>query len=155
MVIVMKKILNYIGEWITGACYMFSASVILCLITSMIMNSPTIAISNILSLLVISAIGTLIQYIAFTDRVIKNVKYAWRLIIFVVPFGVILTAIAVLFDWFPTEIPGAWMTFSGIFILVFVIMTFSFEIYFRITGKKYDGLLGQYKKKKEQENGDK
>ena len=32
-------------------------------------------------------------------------------------------------------------------VLFFVIMTAGYEIYFRITGKKYDGLLGERQKK--------
>ncbi|MEG1061383.1 MAG: hypothetical protein RSD35_10175 [Oscillospiraceae bacterium] len=39
--------------------------------------------------------------------------------------------------------------FIGIFILVFIAITIGFEIYFRVTGRKYDGLLGQYKKQKD------
>ena len=40
-------------------------------------------------------------------------------------------------------------TFIIIFIVIFIIMTIGFEVYFRIVGKKYDGLLGQYKKERE------
>ena len=41
--------------------------------------------------------------------------------------------------------------FIGIFFLIFLVMTVGFEIYFRITGRKYDGLIGQYRKQKENE----
>ena len=41
--------------------------------------------------------------------------------------------------------------FIGMFFLTFIIMTVGFDIYFRIAGKKYDGLVGQYRREKEQE----
>ena len=53
--------------------------------------------------------------------------------------------------WFPTDQVGAWAMFIGIFFLIFLVMTVGFEIYFRITGRKYDGLIGQYRKQKEKE----
>jgi hypothetical protein len=146
----MKKFLDGVMEWKTGACFMFTASTLVYMVVNLILGYRTLEISSIISLLGISALGTLIQFIAFTDRVIKNVKYTWRLIIFVIPFGAVLTAFAVLFDWFPSNMPGAWLIFIGIFILAFAAMTLGFEIYFRVTGKKYDGLLGQYKKQKGQ-----
>ena len=31
-------------------------------------------------------------------------------------------------------------------------MTVGFDIYFQFTGRKYDGLIGQYRRKKEEEN---
>ena len=40
--------------------------------------------------------------------------------------------------------------FFGIFFLIFIGMTIGFDIYFRITGRKYDGMIGQYRKQKEE-----
>ena len=34
----------------------------------------------------------------------------------------------------------------GLALVVFVAMTLGFEMYFRIAGRKYEGLLGQYRK---------
>ena len=45
---------------------------------------------------------------------------------------------------------GAWVMFFGIFFLTFIGMTIGFDIYFRITGRKYDGMIGQYRKQKEE-----
>ena len=45
---------------------------------------------------------------------------------------------------------GAWVTFFGMFFLTFIGMTIGFDIYFRITGRKYDGMIGQYRKQKEE-----
>ena len=48
------------------------------------------------------------------------------------------------------EQAGAWAMFIGMFFLTFIIMTIGFDIYFRVTGRKYDGMLGQYRKEKEE-----
>ena len=48
------------------------------------------------------------------------------------------------------RLTGAWAVFLGMFFLTFVGMTIGFDIYFRITGRKYDGLLGQYRREKEE-----
>ena len=40
------------------------------------------------------------------------------------------------------------MTFLGLFFLIFLVMSIGFEFYFQMTGKKYNGLIGQYRKAK-------
>jgi len=41
-----------------------------------------------------------------------------------------------------------WMIFAGVILIIFVGGTISFEIYYHMMGKKYDGLLGLYRKEK-------
>jgi len=43
-----------------------------------------------------------------------------------------------------------WMLFAGIILVIFIGGTVSFEIYYYITGRKYDGLLGLYRKEKKE-----
>ena len=50
----------------------------------------------------------------------------------------------------PTGNMLSWLIFLGIFFAIFVVMTLGFEIYFQIQGKKYDGLLGQYREQQGQ-----
>ncbi|MDY4079037.1 MAG: DUF3021 family protein [Clostridium sp.] len=127
----------------------FTCSMIIFMIISLLLKNESIEITTVLSILLISILGSLIQYIAFTNILIKKASYSIRLIIFVIPFLVVLTLCAICFNWFPKENIGSWITFMIIFIAIFIVMTIGFEIYFRIAGKKYDGLLGQYKKERE------
>lgn len=124
----------------------FTCSMIIFMIISLLLKNESIEITTILSILLISILGSLIQYIAFTNILIKKASYSIRLIIFVIPFLAVLTIFAICFNWFPKDNIGSWITFMIIFIAIFIVMTIGFEIYFRIAGKKYDGLLGQYKK---------
>ena len=66
-------------------------------------------------------------------------------------FVPLLTVIAVTFGWFPASRPGAWLLFLGIALAVFAAMTLGFELYFRIAGRRYDGMLGQCRKEHEAE----
>lgn len=147
----MKKYLEGVMEWKTSASLLFSGSVILCIMIRLFLGKAEIPIPMLLSLLIVSAVGTFIQLLAFSNLIIKKMRYSLRMILFVVLFFALLTANAVFFQWFPSEM-GGWLAFTGIFLVVFIGMTTGFEIYFRVTGRKYDGLLGQYRQQREMKN---
>ena len=138
-----------ITKSIVPVSIMFTSSMIIFMIISLLFKNESVKITTILSILLFSILGSLIQYIAFTNILIKKASYSIRLILFVIPFLAVLTLCAICFNWFPKENIGSWITFIIIFIAIFIVMTIGFEIYFRIAGKKYDGLLGQYKKERE------
>ena len=138
-----------ITKFITQISCMFTGFMMVFMIISLLFKKESIEITTLLTILLFSILGSLIQYIAFTNFLIKKANYSTRLIIFVVPFLTILTLCAICFNWFPKDNIGSWVTFIIIFIVIFIIMTIGFEVYFRIVWKKYDGLLGQYKKERE------
>ena len=138
-----------ITKSIVPVSIMFTSSMIIFMIISLLFKNESVEITTILSILLISILGSLIQYIAFTNILIKKASYSTRLIIFIIPFLAVLSICAICFNWFPKDNIGSWITFMIIFIAIFIVMTIGFEIYFRVVGKKYDGLLGQYKKEKE------
>ena len=135
--------------WKTYAALLFTGMVILCSIIMLCLGESTVPINMLASILLVSALGTLLQFIAFTDYVIKKMRYRFRLIIYAIPFLAVLAANAALFRWFPPE-SGAWLMFLLIYLVGFAGISAGFEIYFRVMGKKYDGLLGQYRKQKEE-----
>jgi len=146
----MKNFLEGVFEWKTWAAMCFSGAMILYLVVAIFLGQSEIGIYEIISLAIVSAGGTFFQYLAFGPRLIKQMRYTLRLAIFALPFLALLTATAYFFAWFPPEASGYWLTFIGIFLVAFLGMTVSFEVYFRATGKKYDGLLGQYRKRREE-----
>lgn len=99
-------------------------------------------------LLVCIAAGTM-QVAAFSDLLFKKLAYGWRMMVFVVPFFAVITAFAVGFGWFPTESAGAWITFIAIFIVIFLFITVGIELYYRLSGRKYDDRLDWYRRNKE------
>lgn len=142
----MKKFMEGIMQWKTYACLMFTAVTVIYTLIQIFFGNKSIDPMIIISILIVSALGSLIQYVAFTEVVFKNIKYAVRLIIFMIPFFMLILGNALLFDWLPDGTnPGYLVTFAVIFIIVFIGMTIGFEIYYRITEKKYEGLIGQYR----------
>ena len=103
------------------------------------------------ALLLASVLGTLIQAVCFSDWIIKNMRYTWRSLLFCVLFLPTLAVLSWKAQWFPAENWESWALFAGIFFAIFFVMTIGFDIYFRLTGRKYDGLLGQYRRQKEEE----
>ena len=147
----MKKFFKTVMEWKIIAALVFSSSIIICAIITLITGATAIPISTVASLLIVSSVGTFIQFFAFSDRIIKKMHYTIRMIVFTVLFFIMLALNAIYFEWFPIENSIFWLTFVGIFLVIFIVMIIGFEIYYRAMGKKYDGLLGQYRKHKEAE----
>ncbi len=145
----MKNFLDRVVEWKTGACFMFTGSMIVYLITAFIWDIEITRLI-VLSIFALTVVGSFLQFLAFSDAIIKSAKYSLRLVIFAVPFFAIILACAYFFRWVPTNMGlSPWFIFGGVFIFILIALTIGFEVYYRITGKKYDGLLGQYKKSKE------
>lgn len=146
----MKKFIEGVMEWKTPAIFMFAGSVVLYSVVSLFLGKAEISIAIIASLLILSAVGSFLQFLTFGERIIRHMRYSLRLMLFGILFLALITSIAFVFDWVPKDNSGAWWSFAVIFLIVFIGMTVGFEIYFRVMGKKYDGLLGQYRKQKEQ-----
>ncbi|MDR1539869.1 MAG: hypothetical protein LBU32_18090 [Clostridiales bacterium] len=146
----MKKVFESVMEWKTSAAFMFSGSVILYGIISLLLGKREISLAILGSLMILSVAGSFLQFIAFSGRIIKHMRYSLRMILFAIPFLAMLACSALAFQWFPKENIGAWMSFIAIFIIVFIGMSIGYEIYYRVMGRKYDGLLGQYRKQNEQ-----
>lgn len=148
----MKKFLKGVVELKTAACCMYTAAMFIYMVFSLIFGNETISLTMLWTLFWVCAAGALIQAVCFSDWIIKKMRYTWRSILFVALFLPALTFAAWKAEWFPIEEAGAWAMFIGMFFLTFIVMTIGFDIYFRITGRKYDGLLGQYRREKEEKD---
>lgn len=145
----MKQFLRVALEWKTNCCLLFTGAMFLYMVFLWVFDAPP-ELPTMFSLLLMSVLASFIQFLAFTEHIIKRMRYSLRLVLFVVLFFPVLTACAVLYQWFPTSRPGAWLIFLGTFLMFFLIFTGGFELYYHLTGRKYDGILGQYKKQREQ-----
>lgn len=145
----MKKFLRCVMEWKISACISFTASILIYMAIAFFMGEWTVSISVIFSLLILSAVGSFLQYLCFTDRILHCLRYSLRLLLFTALFLPVVAGCAWMFHWLPRESPYAWLTMLLIFLAVLIVMTVGFEIYFRLVGKRYDGLLGEYKRRHE------
>lgn len=147
----MKKFMKCVLEWKTGVSLAFTASMLIYVVIALLMGEKQIEVTAVFAMLLLCMTGTFVQYLCFTDNIIKNMRYTRRLMLFGALFMPLLTGIAVAFGWFPTQKRGAWLLFLVLALAVFAAMTLGFEMYFRVAGRKYDGLLGQYRKEHEGE----
>ena len=144
----MKRFFQFVLHAMAHACPLFTGTVLLyMLIASATGWASSMSFSTLLQFLAVSVAGTLLQCLAFTDYVFKRMRYTRRSLLFACLFLPLLSAFALGFRWFPVENASSWLIFLGIFLLIFVGMTAGFEVYFRMQGKKYDGLLGQYRRR--------
>lgn len=144
----MKRFFRFVMEWKTVACLMFTGTMVLYLVICQILGEQAAPVGTLWSLLLVSAAGTLLQVLCFTELVTRQMRYTTRLALFCLLFLPVLAAIAWAFRWFPME-SGSWLAFLGIFLAVFLIMTLGFELWFRAAGRRYDGILGQYRRERE------
>lgn len=108
-------------------------------------------LSTVFSLLLVSVAAGAMQVAAFTDLFIKKLAYGWRLAMFAVLFGAVLAGFAAGFGWFPIENPGAWVLFWLLFLIIFLGITAGIEVYYRLSGRKYDDRLDWYRRHREGE----
>jgi len=143
----MKRFLEGVIAWKTYACMMFTGSVMVFWAAAYFLGRDGIPLGALLQLLLLSVIGSLLQGIMFTEWLIKSMAYPARLLIFAVVFLAVLSVFAWKGKWFPAGEFGSWLVFAGIFLGIFAAMTAGYEIYFRLAGKRYDGLLGERQKR--------
>ena len=146
----MKQFWKGVMEWKTGASLIFTGAMFFYLFFSWLFDNQTVSTTMLWTLLLVSIAASLIQGICFSSWIIKKMRYTRRSLLFVLLFLPTLAFAAWKAEWFPMEKAGAWAMFIGMFFLIFIVMTVGFDIYFRITGRKYDGMIGQYRKEKEE-----
>ena len=131
---------------LTALCY--TATMCIYMIFLWMFEQETVQLSTLFSLLLVCIAAGTMQVAAFSDLLFKKLAYGWRMVVFAVPFFAVLTAFAVGFGWFPTENAGAWLTFIVIFVVIFVTITAGIELYYRLSGRKWDDRLDWYRRRK-------
>ena len=134
----MKKFLEGAIEWKMRTCFIFTGSVFVTGIVYAVTGQSGITLLTLLGLLIVSAVGSLLQWLMVTDVLFKKMAYPLRICLFAVPFLAVLCGCAVWCGWFPAFDIVNWAVFVGIFLLMLAGITVGFEIYYRVTGRKYD-----------------
>ena len=147
----MKKFFEVVMNLKERAGLIYTGSMFFYMFFLWVFQQDSAPLPVLFSLLLVSVAASAMQVVAFSNLVIKKLAYGWRLVVFAVPFGAVLTAFAVGFGWFPTDQVGAWVLFGVIFVVIFVAITAGIEIYFRLSGRKYDDRLDWYRKSREKE----
>lgn len=144
----MKKFFDVVVAVKQRAALNYTAAMCFYIFFLWVFKQEAAPLPMLFSLLVVGAASGLMQVVAFSDLLIKKLAYGWRMVLFFVVFGAILTAFAVGFGWFPTDSVGAWVSFAVIFVLIFAAIAGGIEIYYRASGRKWDDRLDWYRRRK-------
>lgn len=147
----MKRFLSFVVEWKTSAALSYASSSCVVMAAFWLMGMESIAIPMLFQLLLLSGAASLLSWALFTPALFKSMRYTGRLALFLALFFLIVASFAVLCDWLPEQRSEHWLTFGAIYLAVSAIMTLGYEIYFRISGNRYDGLLNEYRKRQKRE----
>lgn len=148
----MKRILKGAAEWKTSACLLYTGLMVIYLFFCTVSNQQQISLVYLWTLLAASLISSLIQGICFSNWIIKKMRYTWRSLLFITLCLPSLSLIAWKAEWFPLGRLESWVSFIVIFFLIFIIATIGFHIYYQAAGRKYDGLIDQYRRQKEEDD---
>ena len=139
----MKKLIEVSVAIKSVAGLVFAGIVILYVIVGTFFGQSSMPFPFMWQAVAIAAITGILHYIAFTEAIIRKMRYSLRLLVFSVPLYITLAIFALIFRWFPSG-AGAWLLFTAVFLVVFGIINAAFEIYSKITGKKYNESLSIY-----------
>lgn len=145
----MKKFFKGVMEWKTAVCFLYTGCMVIYLVLSLLLDNREATVAYLWTLLLACAAGALIQGVCFSDWIFKKMRHTRRSLLFVALYLPVLSLVAWKANWFPADEAGAWLVFLAAFFATYIVMTVGFDIYFRIAGRKYDGLLGQYRREKE------
>lgn len=146
----MKRFFEGLMEWKSAACHMYTGAMVIYLFFCLVFDHREVSAALLWTLLLSCALAALFQMVCFSQWIIKKMRYTRRSLLFVALFLPTLSLLAWKAEWFPVEQAGSWAMFVGMFFAIYLLMTLGFDIYFRVTGRKYDGLLGQYRREKEE-----
>lgn len=147
----MKKFFRAVIAIKETASLNYTAAMCVYLLFLALFRQRTASLPILFSLLLASAAAGTMQVVAFTDLFIKKLAYGWRMAVFAVPFGGMLAGLAAGFGWLPAGSAGAWALFWVIFLVIFLGITAGIEIYYRLSGKKYNDRLDWYRRNRKQD----
>ncbi len=146
----MKKFFEVVMNLKERAGLIYTGSMFFYMFFLWVFRQDSAPLSVLFSLLLVSVIASAMQVVAFSNLIIKKLAYGWRMLVFFIPFGAVLTAIAVACGWFPTDQLGAWALFGLFFVLISAVITGGIELYYRLSGRKWNDRLDWYRKSREE-----
>jgi len=75
------------------------------------------------SILAVCVLAAALQFVFFTPALIKRMAYPLRFALFGVCLYAVLAVVAVKLSWFPTDMIGAWISFTVTYLAIFALMT--------------------------------
>ena len=103
------------------------------------------------SILAACVAASALQLVFFTPAVIRRMAYPARLALFGACLYAVLCALAFIFAWVPASSPGAWVTFTVVYLAILAVLTLVFNAKLSRETRELNDRLAEYRKGREAE----
>lgn len=103
------------------------------------------------SILAACVAASALQLVFFTPAVIRRMAYPARLALFGACLYAVLCALAFIFAWVPASNPGAWVTFTVVYLAILAVLTLVFSAKLSRETRELNERLAEYRKSRETE----
>lgn len=103
------------------------------------------------SILAACVAASALQLVFFTPAVIRRMAYPARLALFGACLYAVLCALAFIFAWVPASNPGAWVTFTVVYLAILAVLTLVFNAKLSRETRELNDRLAEYRKSRETE----
>lgn len=103
------------------------------------------------SILAACVAASALQLVFFTPAVIRRMAYPARLALFGACLYAVLCALAFIFAWVPASSPGAWVTFTVVYLAILAVLTLVFNAKLSRETRELNDRLAEYRKSRETE----
>lgn len=103
------------------------------------------------SILAACVAASALQLVFFTPAVIRRMAYPARLALFGACLYAVLCALAFIFAWVPASNPGAWVTFTVVYLAILAVLTLVFNAKLSRETRELNDKIAEYRKGRETE----
>ena len=148
-----KTPVENLGQLVKSTCIGFTVAMIafLALGTCFADDAAKQSIYYCWSILAACDAAPVLQLVFFTPTVIRRMAYPARLALFGVCLYAALCALAFIFDWIPVNNPGAWVTFTVVYLAILAVLTLAFNAKLSRETRELNDRLAEYRKSRETE----
>ena len=118
------------------------------------LGSAGISYQSIVQFFVCAATIGVLRVLLLSDMLFKKAMLLWRVVLLLLLTLVFTGFYIVIFRWFPIDMWRAWVGFAVSFTLCSTLTVLAMILRIRLTDKKYDKLLSDYKAKHIEESGE-
>lgn len=148
-----KTPVENLGQLVKSICIGFTVALIafLALGTCFADDAAKQGIYYCWSILAACVAASALQLVFFTPAVIRRMAYPARLALFGACLYAVLCALAFIFAWVPASSPGAWVTFTVVYLAILAVLTLVFNAKLGRETRELNDRLAEYRKGRETE----
>ena len=148
-----KTPVENLGYLVKSICVGFTVAMVafLALGTCFADDAAKQGINYCWSILAACVAAPALQLVFFTPAVFRRMAYPARLALFGVCLYAALCALAFIFAWVPASNPGAWATFTVVYLAILAVLTLAFNAKLSRETRELNDRLAEYRKSRETE----